>query len=367
MKRLVVKIGSGVLSDPESGVRTDRIDDIARQIAAITMRDIDVVVVSSGAIACGWPRLRLQERPHTLPMLQACAAAGQSLLMRSWEDALAPHRLTCAQVLLTHGDVADRRRFLNARETLLTLIGRSVVPVVNENDTVSVDEIRFGDNDNLSADVAVLVSADVLLILTEVAGLMTGDPHIDDEATLIPEVRDIDAEAVPVAGPGTGRYGTGGMISKVEAARKATSSGVQVVVASGLQVDTILRVVDGEDVGTRFVPSEDRLQARKHWIAYTLKPKGCVRVDEGARKALVDGGKSLLASGIREVEGDFRRGEAVTLEVAADGTDPFAQGLAAYSAQELRQIAGRKSSEIESTLGYSFGDEVIHRDDLVVF
>jgi glutamate 5-kinase len=337
---------------------------LAQQMADAMGRGCEIVLVSSGAIACGWPRLGLADRPRSLPELQAAAAAGQITLMRAWEEAFNPFGLVCGQVLLTHDDVAGRQRFLNARDTLETLLQRRVVPVVNENDTVSVDEIRFGDNDNLSADVASLVDADLLLILTQVPGLMTADPSEDPGAELVVEVTDIDSQAAPIAGGSRGAEGTGGMITKVEAARKAGHSGIPVVMAGGLEPDVISQILAGDEVGTLFVPAESRMSARKHWIAFTLKPRGRVVVDDGARVALVERGKSLLPRGVTRVEGDFERGAPVS--VLGPGDVEFARGLAAYSAEDLRRIAGHNSAEIIQRLGYTAGVEVIHRDDLAL-
>lgn len=366
MKRLVVKVGSRLLAEPGGGLIPGRLASFAADIAAVRASGTSVVLVSSGAIACGWPRLGLKSRPRTLPQLQAAAAAGQSALMRAWEDALGGHGLVAAQVLLTHADVASRRRYLNARGAMDALLSLGAVPVVNENDTVAVAEIRYGDNDNLSADVAALVGANLLVLLTDIAGLMTADPRLDPKATVIPVVRDIEREAAPVAGKAGSTVGTGGMITKVEAARKATQSGIPVVIADGREGGALPRIAAGASIGTRFlaVPAEARLAARKHWIAFTLKADGAVTVDDGARKALASGTKSLLPSGVTKVEGAFRRGSAVRC-LDVHGAE-FARGLAAYDAGDARTIAGRRSTEIEALLGYTFGDELIHRDDLVL-
>lgn len=365
-RRVVVKVGSRLLAEPGGGLVAGRVKALADDVAAARAAGTQVVVVSSGAIACGWPRLKMKARPRTLPELQAAAAAGQSALMRAWEDALGAHDLPAAQVLLTHADVASRRRYLNARDAFDALLSLGAVPVVNENDTVAVAEIRYGDNDNLSADVATLIGADLLLLLTDIAGLYAADPRVDPNAKLIPLVRDIDREAAPVAGGSGSSVGTGGMVTKVEAARKATGSGIEVVIADGRERGTLTRVVAGEQVGTRFiaVAAEERITARKHWIAYTLKPEGSLTVDAGARTALASGTKSLLPSGVREIVGAFRRGSAVRC-VDSSGTE-FARGLSAYDADDARKIAGKKSGEIENVLGYTFGDELVHKDDLVL-
>lgn len=361
-----MKVGSRLLAEPGGGLIQERVSSLAADIAQVRSTGAEVVLVSSGAIACGWPRLKLKARPKTLPELQAAAAAGQSALMRAWEDALAAHGIVAAQVLLTHADVASRRRYLNARDAFDALLSLGAVPVVNENDTVAVAEIRYGDNDNLSADVATLIGAELLVLLTDIAGLYAADPRVDPTAKLIPVVRDIDREAAPVAGGAGSSAGTGGMITKVEAARKATGGGVAVVIADGRERATFSRVAAGESVGTRFVAvaAESRIAARKHWIAYTLKTQGTLTVDDGARAALASGTRSLLPSGVREIAGAFRRGSAVRC-IDLAGVE-FARGLSAYDADDARKIAGKKSAEIEPTLGYTFGDALVHKDDLVL-
>jgi len=362
-RRIVVKIGSRLLAEDGGGLAPERVARFAAEIAALVRDGVVVAVVSSGAIACGWPRLKLAKRPRTLPELQASAAAGQSRLMRAWEDALGSHGIVAAQVLLTHADVASRRRFLNARDAMEALLALGAVPVVNENDTVATAEIRYGDNDNLSADVAALVGADLLVLLTDIAGLHDADPRKEPNARLIPRIVDIDREAAPVAGGAGSAAGTGGMATKVEAARKATRSGIAVVVADGRDAGALARIARGESVGTRFEPAE-RLAARKHWIAWTLKPEGTLVLDDGAGAAIVDKGKSLLPSGVRAVEGSFRRGAAVKL-VDAKGRE-LARGLIAYDAGDARRIAGKRSAEIAAILGFTHGDELVHKDDLVV-
>ncbi len=377
VRRAVVKIGSRVLAGGQAtGVDATRIAALADEVLSLAARGVETVVVSSGAIACGVRRLGLAERPDDLPRLQAAAAAGQIALMRLYEEAFSARGRVAAQVLLTHADVADRRRFLNARGTLRALLDLGAVPIVNENDTVATAEIRFGDNDNLSADVAAMVEADLLVLLTDVEGLHEADPRANPGARRVPVVRDVLREAAPKAGgtaagngpgggAGGGRVGTGGMATKVEAARKAAENGIATVVADGKRRDILEAIFRGDDVGTLFLPraAPRRLPARKHWIAFTLKPRGALVVDDGARAAIVERGKSLLASGVRAVDGGFARGEAVAVRDAA-GTE-VARGLAAYDADDLRRIAGRRSDEIKSVLGFTYG-EVVHRDDLVV-
>ncbi|HEX6837065.1 MAG TPA: glutamate 5-kinase [Polyangia bacterium] len=357
-KRVVIKIGSRLLAEETDA----RVGMLAAEAKALRDRGIDVVIVTSGAIALGWRRLGYAEKPKTIPGLQAAAAVGQGHLIHAYQRALATHGLTAGQVLFTHDDVRNRRRYLNARLAFGELLARGAVPVVNENDTVSVDEIKFGDNDRLAALCTSLVEADALVILTDVDGLYDGDPK--SGATLIPEVRDIDREAVAVAGASSGGFGTGGMASKVQAAKIAARFGVVTVVASGRRERPVTAILDGGDVGTVFWPSVDRLQSRKHWIAYALKPAGTLVVDAGARRALTDGKKSLLPSGIKRVEGRFGAGDAV--RVVDEAGAEFARGLVAFDADEIDQIAGHRSADLAGLLGYAAADEVIHRDDLVL-
>ncbi len=357
-KRVVVKIGSRLLADSPAA----RPAAIADQVVELRRRGIEVIVVSSGAIALGIRRLGLPGRPHELPALQAAAAVGQSLLMQHWEHAFAVHGLAIGQVLVTHDDLGDRRRFLSARLTLRALLDHKVVPIINENDTVASEEIKFGDNDQLAALVCNLVSADALVILTDVEGVR------DAAGVRMPIVRDIDREAAPVAGGSTSGVGSGGMASKVGSARIVTRTGVPAIVAPGREPDVIVRVLAGADVGTLFVAAAKggagTLSARKHWIAFGAKPEGRLVVDDGAVKALREGGKSLLPAGIRDVQGEFDIGETVSV-VTASGAE-IARGLVAYPAADLRKISGLQSAAIEARLGYKSIDEAIHRDDLVI-
>jgi glutamate 5-kinase len=353
-KRIVVKIGSRLLAEsPASRPAT-----IADQIVELRRRGVEALVVSSGAIALGMRRLALAARPTDLPGLQAAAAVGQSRLMQHWEHAFAAHDVAIGQVLLTHDDLGDRARFLSARMTLRALLDHQCVPIINENDTVATEEIKFGDNDQLAALVCNLVSADLLVILTDVEGVR------DANGVRMPIVRDIDREAVPVAGGTVSGVGSGGMASKVGSARIVTRTGVPALVAPGREPDVIVRALAGEDLGTLFVPSTGVLSSRKHWIAYGAKPAGKLVVDDGAIRALRDGGKSLLPAGIISVQGDFQLGDTVSV-VAANGSE-LARGLVAYPADELRKIQGLQSAVIEARLGAKTIDEAIHRDDLVI-
>jgi glutamate 5-kinase len=353
-KRVVIKIGSRLVAEsPASRPAT-----IADQVLSLRGRGVEVVIVSSGAIALGMRKLRIAVRPHELPALQAAAAVGQSQLMQHWEHAFDVHDIAIGQVLLTHDDLGDRGRFLSARMTLRALLDQHVVPIINENDTVASEEIKFGDNDQLAALVCNLVNADVLVILTDVEGVR------DANGVRMPIVRDIDREAVPVAGGSVSGVGSGGMASKVGSARIVTRTGIPAVVAPGREADVLSRVLAGEDLGTLFLPASQRVSARKHWIAYGAKPAGALVIDEGARRALIEGGKSLLPAGIVEVRGAFALGETVSV-ISSTGAE-LARGLVAYPSEELLRIRGLQSTAIEAKLGYKSIDEAIHRDDLVI-
>jgi glutamate 5-kinase len=324
-----------------------------------------VVVVSSGAIAAGRSELGLAVKPRTIPQKQAAAAIGQTRLIRAYQEALAPHELKVAQLLLTSEDLANRKRFLNARATIDTLLGYGIIPVINENDTVVVDEIKFGDNDNLSALVTNVAEAHLLIILTDIDGFFSSDPRKDPEAKLIPLVKNITREVERAAGgTGSSGVGTGGMATKIAAAKKAGRNGVATIVVAGKKPGIISNVIKGEETGTLFLPSAEGLNKRKHWIAFTLKPAGKIIVDDGARDVLTQKGKSLLPSGILRVEGRFERGASVRI-CDSDGKE-FARGLSDYSNSEIAKLAGHKGSEIESILGYRYADVIVHRDNLVV-
>lgn len=362
-RRIVVKIGSGVLAHRD-GLHGERIVALADEIAALHRGGREVVVVTSGAVAAGVARLGLAQRPRTIPHKQAAAAVGQIGLMAAYEAAFAARELRVAQVLLTRDDFANRHRYLNAKHAMMALLEWRVVPVVNENDTVVVDEIKLGDNDNLSALTAVLVEADLLVILSDVAGLHTADPRRVADAALVPLVTAVTPELQAMAGAG-GPLGTGGMATKLAAAKKASASGIATIIADGTRPNVVAAVLDpATDTGTLILPLRDRLASRKRWIAYTLKTGGALVVDDGARGAITAQGRSLLPSGVREVRGTFGVGACVQC-VGLDGHE-FARGLVNYSAGELDKIKGRHSREIEAALGYKVSDEIIHRDDLVL-
>ena len=362
-RRIVVKVGSQLVTAPGIGPDPDRIERLAADVAAIR-RDREVALVSSGAIATGMARLALPERPRSIPEKQAAAAVGQSALMWQYEVAFKRHGLLVGQVLLTAHDIGDRARYLNARNTLLALLGFGVVPIVNENDTVAVEEIKVGDNDNLSALVASLVEADLLVLLTDVDGLYTADPVRHPDATMLDTVDGVTEEILAMAGVHEDGMSVGGMMTKLQAAQKAAASGVPMVIASGREDGVLTRILAGEVIGTCFLPKADRLGARKRWIAFAAPPQGRLRVDTGAVRALTRQGRSLLPSGVAAVDGDFSTGDVVAV---VDGADhEFARGLVNFDAGELRRILGAKTQEIEGRLGYKSVDEVIHRDNLVI-
>jgi glutamate 5-kinase len=362
LRHVVVKIGSSVLADA-SGLAAGELARLAGEIAAVHARGLAVTVVSSGAIAAGRSILG-GTTPRSIPERQATASVGQILLMAEWQKAFAAHGIVVAQILLDAEDLANRRRYLNAEHALATLHGRRALPIVNENDTVSVDELKFGDNDNLSALVASLVGADLLVMLSDVGGLFTANPSTDPGARRIAVLERIDGATLALASGG-GALGTGGMRSKLLAARKAAAAGIAAVIADGRHAGTIADVLDPRgDAGTLVLPLADRLARRKHWIAYTVKPKGTLGCDAGAVAAVCARGRSLLPSGVVEVSGRFESGDCVRL-VGPDGEE-FARGLVSYRSSEVTSIAGRRSSEVEQILGYKMGDAVVHRNDLVI-
>lgn len=359
-RRVVLKVGSKLIADSPIG----RPALLADEIALLRERHVEVVVVTSGAIALGRRVLGLHQRPHDLPTLQAAAAVGQTRLMRAWEQGLAAHQLTAAQVLVSHDDLSDRGRFLSARLTLRAIMDAGVIPIINENDTVAVEEIRYGDNDLLAALVCNLVSADTLLVLTDVVGLCDAPPDQGGVRIPLVEHAERDADGNWLVTGSTSGDGSGGMASKIEAARSAARSGVRTALIPGAHPHVVTRTLAGDDLGTLFIPSPERLSSKKHWIGYGSRPTGKLVVDDGAHRAVAKDGKSLLPAGIVQVEGEFGRGHIVRL-LTTQGAE-FARGLVAYSAAELRQLQGLQSQDIEATLGYKSLDEVIHRDDLVI-
>lgn len=363
-KRFVVKVGSALVTNRGEGLDIAAIAQWARQIARLHALGREIVLVSSGAIAEGMQRLGWKTRPHRMHQLQAAAAIGQMGMVQVYETCFREHGLRAAQVLLTHADLADRQRYLNARSTLLTLLELGVIPVINENDTVVTDEIKFGDNDTLGALVTNLIEADCLVILTDQAGLYTADPRKVPTAALVRQADAGDPALEEMAGGTVSAIAKGGMLTKVLAAKRAARSGASTVIASGHEADVLLRLAQGEHVGTLLVAATTPLAARKQWLADHVQVAGRLTIDDGAARALRSGGKSLLPIGVRNVQGEFERG-AVVACVDTEGAE-IARGLVNYSAAEARRIAGRPSGDIESTLGYVEELELIHRDNLVL-
>ncbi len=362
-RRVLVKIGTGVLTAPGGGFDRDRFASLCGELARVASTR-ELVVVSSGAIALGVERLGLKARPKEIPGKQAAAAVGQSRLMRLYDDALGAHGLIVAQVLLTHADIQSRTRYLNARHALERLLEKRAVPIINENDTVSVEELKFGDNDALAGMVVDLAEADLLIILTDIDGVFTADPRVDLAARKLDEMQGVDDAALALAGDSRSGVGTGGMISKLRAARRAGESGIPTIIAPGKREGVLDGVLSGEPIGTFIAAPAGKSTGRKRWIARDLAKRGEIRVDDGAVKAVVELHKSLLPSGVKEVRGQFAEGDAV--EICDLQGRPVARGLSGYASDDLKRIAGVKSADIEGVLGYKYLDEAVHRDDLVV-
>jgi glutamate 5-kinase len=363
-RRIVVKVGSSILASIEKGLHYEVFSHLTKEISDLKRQGYEIVLVSSGAIAAGMEKLGYKTRPQAITQKQATAAVGQTRLMNIYESYFSRYQQMVAQVLLTHDDLSHRRRFLNARNTLLALLRLGITPIINENDTVVVDEIKFGDNDNLSALITNLIGADLLIILTDMDGLCDSDPRVNPHARCIPLIEDIEGDIEGMAGETKNEMSVGGMISKIQAARKASRFGIPTVVARGTKDGVLHQILKGKEIGTLILPKGEALSSRKHWIAFNPKPKGDVIVDDGAKKAIVQKGKSLLPSGVVKIRGIFDRGDLVTC-LGPRGKE-FARGLVNYSASELGKIKGLRSNQIETALGYKYSDEVIHRDDLVV-
>jgi glutamate 5-kinase len=363
-RRVVVKVGSSLVTNDGRGLDFDAISRWAAQIAALRAAGKQVLLVSSGAVAEGMQRLNWTRRPHHVHELQAAAAVGQMGLAQAYETHFRAHGVQTAQVLLTHADLADRARYLNARSTLYTLLGLGVVPVINENDTVVTDEIKFGDNDTLAALVTNLVEANFLVILTDQQGLYSADPRRDPGAELIRQAIAGDPALESMAGAAGTAIARGGMLSKVLAARRAARSGAHTVIASGREPDVLTRLARGEAIGSQLSAATPVLTARKQWLAAHLQLKGRVVVDDGAARALASGGRSLLPIGVAQVSGEFQRGDVVAC-ISSAGRE-IARGLVNYSSAQARQIAGRPTGEIEAILGFIEEPELIHRDNLVL-
>ena len=366
-RRIVVKFGSNVLTGGTDRLSNDVMAALTAQVAALHATGAQVIVVTSGAIAAGRFRLGRRKERKDMPFRQVLAAVGQIDLMQAYQKLFSRHRITVGQTLLTRGDLADRQGYLNARNTLLAMLELRVVPIVNENDVVAVDEIegaKIGDNDNLSALVANLVDADLLVLLTDTGGLYTTDPRRDSDADLIPRVERIDARIEALAGGAFEGPGVGGMATKLQAARLATSGGTDMVIAAGKEPDVLVRLASGEAIGTLFPAGVSRMESRKRWMLAGLSVKGSIVVDSGAAKVLREDRRSLLPAGVSDVQGSFARGEAVA--VVDDGGLRIACGIANYASGEILRIKGLRSDRIEETLGHHYGSEVVHRDNLVL-
>lgn len=363
LKRVVIKIGSNVLSDA-SGIRKDFFVNFAKQIHFLVEHNIHPIVVSSGAIATGMSVLGLDAKPKAIPIKQALAAIGQPLLMQTYAKTFKKYQLSIAQILLTQSSLENRQHFLNAKNAINALLKHHIIPIINENDTVVVEEIKVGDNDQLSAHVANLVNADLLIILSDVAGLYDKNPQQHQDAQLIPVVEKVNKKIFDLIYQSPNQRSTGGMLTKLKAAKIASEYGMPVIITSGFQKNFITSLFSPKFTGTLFQPQKDLLTSRKNWIANVVKPKGQVIIDAGAVQAIVHQQKSLLPSGILEISGKFQIGDC--LEIFDEQKNLIAKGLSHYSSLELVKIRGAKTSEIEKILGYKYSDEVVHRDDLVL-
>ncbi len=364
-KRIVVKVGTSTITHKNGKMNFSQINRLAREISDLQNQGREMILVTSGAVAVGVDRLGLKEKPDTIPGKQAAAAVGQGVLMHTYEKFFAEYGQIVAQVLLTKTESLDRHRYTNSRNTFMELLKQRVIPIVNENDVVALDELKIGDNDNMSALVAGIIDADLVIILSDVEGLYTANPQTDPEAKLMPEVYEITPDIEACAGGAGSKHGTGGMATKLQAAKAATSSGINLVIASGTEKDVIPNILNGEEIGTLFVSRENRLQFRKRWLAFGARIKGNIIIDAGCVKALHKaGGCSILPAGITEVNGNFETGSTVSVKDAAG--HELARGLVHYSSDELEKIKGCKSSDIEKLLGHKNYNEVIHRDDLVI-
>ncbi len=362
-KRLVLKIGTSILLDENRKISTTKIKEIARQVKVARKKGIQVIIVSSGAVACGMETVGLVKKPKEIAKKQALASIGQVLLMKMYRENFEKLEMKVGQVLLTHEDIKNKTRCINLTNTLDALLHMGIVPVINENDALSFTEIKFGDNDNLSALIAQIVEGDLLLLLSDVEGLFDCDPNDNPRARMIPVVKKIDRELEQFA-TGTGsEKSVGGMASKLEAAKKAGSYGIPTRIVLGTKKDIILKVIEGEDPGTLFLP-ERKLARKKWWTAFAFKPKGALWVDEGAEQAVVHNGKSLLPSGVTRADGAFTSGECV--EMKNPQGDIIARGITNYSSSDVDRIKGLKSTDIEKQLGYKYTAEIIHRDNMVI-
>lgn len=364
IKTAVIKIGSSVLTD-DNGILVETIfDGLAKQISEINSRGIKTVVVSSGAIASGMKKLGINKKPDDLHMKQAISAFGQPSLIRYYDLSFHKFGFGVAQILLTQDELSNRKRFLNARKTVLKLLDMGIIPVINENDSVSFEEIMFGDNDNLASLVTSLVGADILLLLSNVDGFYDNDPDKDSDAKLLHMIREVDSRIESLAGDTRGKTTTGGMRTKIRAAKTSAAIGIPTIIANGKTENIILKIFGSEEVGSLILPLKDKLRGRKHWIAYAIKPIGKLVLDDGAINAITKNGTSLLPSGIKKVIGNFGIGDPVGC-YNSEMTE-ISRGLTSYSSNEIDKIKGKKSSEIEEILGYKYSDEIIHRNEMAI-
>ncbi len=364
---ITIKVGTATLSsnEPEKGINTEIVKKLSFVISRLKESGHKVVLITSGAVALGIKKLKLSKKPNTILGKQVAAAVGQAQLMQVYENYFSKHDIPIAQILLTRDGFAQRELYINARETLLELLNMNVLPIINENDAVASEEIRFGDNDMLSAMVSDLISADRLIILTDEEGLYDNNPKENKNAKLILNVEKITPEIEKMASGSGSEFGTGGMFSKIQAAKLATSVGIKTHIIYGKHPENILELLEGKKIGTTFLPSSNKTEKRKTWIAHTLITNGIVYVDIGAQSAILNNGKSLLPAGVKKISGDFERGSAIEI-CTIDSKKSFAKGITNYSKVELEKIIGLKSTEIEKALGYTYGETVIHRDDLVI-
>ena len=363
VKRVVIKVGSGVVTG-KSGLNLDAIDNLVSDICWLWNKKIEVLLVSSGAIAAGIKKLGFSKRPSSLSQQQAVASVGQSELIMSYERSFSRFGKRVAQILLTKDDISHRQRYLNARNTIFTLLSWKIQPIINENDTVTAEEIKFGDNDNLSAMVTKLTESDLLINLTNIDGLFDKDPRIHKDAKLIKIVENVNKKLLKYASDIPAALGSGGMLSKVKAAHQVALGGIPTIIANGLKKGIIKKIFSGEEIGTLFIPQKVSLSCKRHWIAFVKSPKGVLVIDRGAEKAIMKNGKSLLPAGIKEVKGRFSRGDAVL--IINENKEEIGTGIVNYHSGDIKKIAGLKTSEIESVLGFKYGDEVIHRDNMVL-
>lgn len=365
VKRVVIKVGTSTLTHSTGLLNLSRIENLVRQLSDIHNRGIEVILVSSGAIGAGIGKLGLKEKPKTIPQKQAAAAVGQGILLHMYEKLFSEYGKIAAQILLTRDDISHRTRFLNATNTFYALLEQGVIPIVNENDAIVVDEIKFGDNDTLSAMVASLVNADLLILLTDIDGLYDSNPKINTNAKFIDYVENITDEIVNAAGDAGSSLGTGGMITKINAGKIATSSGSSMIIVNGDAPNVLNVLLDGREIGTFFKATEHPLQAKKHWMAFGTNPSGNITIDHGAEKALIDNGKSLLSKGIISVKGTFSEGEVIS--ILNNNNEEIGHGITNYNSLDIDVIKGLDSSEIEEKLGYKNYDVVVHANNLVTF